>query len=346
MVRADPLLKQSSKTEPAAVIISAVFILLSQVGGCFSHVPPPRGDHAEKGLGEMAASLNRGQSAPETHSSSPPLLVGTPSEVEAAVEVRMPEELQAQLKEKNPLLRAEVTTEVSGGKIIAVAINDENLRDISPLVGLPLRFLDLAGSGVEDLHPLRGMPLEVLYLERTRVKDLRPLEGMSLVELRLNETAVEDIRPLAGMPLRRLYLARTRVRDLSPLAGCFTLDSLWLNDTPVEDIRPLAGCPNLVSLTLAGTRVGDLSPLKGLRLERLHIARTPVEDLRPLAWLRLTRLVFSPGRIKVGMDVVRHMPTLREIGTAFGEEDRGLPSNLMPPQIFWQEFDAGRIPPE
>lgn len=320
------------------VLLLCVMVLAVSLGGCSSSTPSagkPQGT-------EVAAAVQLAEEQPGTSVLQPPEDTGAgkpPAKLPTT-----PEELEARLKEKNRFLAAPVNAEVVNGKIVGLEVHDENLRDISPLAGLPLRFLDLAGCPVEDLYPLRGMSLEVLYLERTRVEDLRPLQGMPLVELRLNETPVEDIRPLAGMPLRRLYLARTRVRDLSPLAGSVTLDSLWLNDTPVEDIRPLASCPNLVSLTLAGTQVRDLSPLKGLRLERLHIARTPVEDLTPLGWLRLTRLVFSPGRIKAGLEVVRNMPSLREIGTAFGEEDRGLESNLMPPQLFWQEFDAGRIP--
>ncbi|MCS7238079.1 MAG: hypothetical protein NZ899_07400 [Thermoguttaceae bacterium] len=332
-----------SRTNRSLTLV-LVGLALFGLAGCGQSSTKPAEPLAAKAPSPEAAVTEGSQ---QTSSPADPRLDKAPELPSPATKPpSTPEEVQARLREKNPLMTAEVRAEIVDDRVAGVAIHDENLHDLSPLAGLPLRFLDIAGCPVEDLYPLQGMPLEVLYLERTRVQDLRPLKGMPLVELRLNETPVEDISPLAGAPLRRLYLARTRVRDLSPLAGALYLDSLWLNDTPVEDIRPLASCPNLVSLTLAGTRVADLTPLKGLRLERLHIARTPVEDLRPLAWLRLTRLVFSPGRIKAGLEVVRQMPTIREIGTAFGEEDRGLESNLMPPQIFWQEFDAGRIPPE
>ncbi len=251
------------------------------------------------------------------------------------------EQLVEALKGRNPEFGGSLEVEIEGGQIVALEIRDPQLHDISPLAGMPLRFLDLAHCPVEDLRPLRGMPLQVLYLERTGVRDLRPLEGMPLVELRLNDTKVEDLRPLQRAPIRMLYLAGTWVEDLTPLAGNRSLEALWLNDTPVEDLRPLASCPNLISLTIAGTKVRDLTPLKGLRLERLHLARTPVEDLTPLRWLRLTRLVFNPSRIRSGLEEVRSMTTLREIGTSFGEEDKGRPDDLMPPAIFWEKYDAG-----
>ncbi|WP_075089409.1 hypothetical protein [Verrucomicrobium spinosum] len=107
------------------------------------------------------------------------------------------------------------------------------------------------------------------------------------------------------------------------------LSMVWLNGCPVSNIAPLKGLP-LKSLTLHLTRVVDLSPLSGSSLERLHIGETPVEDLTPLLGLHLTRLVFTPDRIKKGLEVVKAMP-LGEIGTKFAEEG----NDLKPPAAFW-----------
>jgi len=108
----------------------------------------------------------------------------------------------------------------------------------------------------------------------------------------------------------------------------------------VSDISPLAGIP-LVSLTLAGTWVINLTPLADTGLQRLHIARTRVSDLRPLKNLALTRLVFSPSRIQKGIEEVKNMASLSELGTSFGEP--GSQDNLMPPSAFWSLYDAGQI---
>ena len=37
------------------------------------------------------------------------------------------------------------------------------------------------------------------------------------------------------------------------------------------------------------------------------------------------------------------MPSIREIGTSFGEEDQGRPNDLMPPPMFWERYDAGAL---
>jgi hypothetical protein len=232
--------------------------------------------------------------------------------------ITTPDQLQAALKEANPEFDGEAYIEGDLQNVAAVAINDPAVDDIGPLAGLPLMAVDLSQSAVTDISPLQGKQLRAVYL---------------------SNTDVADISPLRGAPIQELNLLRTKVRDLSPLSEMRSLQMLWLNDAPVSDISPLATVP-LVSLTLAGTRVADLSPLQGHpTLERLHIARTPVTDLSVLGSLSLTRLVFTPGRIKTGMEYARNMRTVHEIGTAFGEPESG--DDLMPPGVFWERYDAG-----
>lgn len=165
------------------------------------------------------------------------------------------------------------------------------------------------------------------------VSDLSGLTNLRLNGLEARQNAIDDLRPLKDMPLRVLYLGSTNVRDLSPLAG-LPLDSLWLDDTPVEDIGPLKETP-LVSLTLKGTLVSDLRSLNGSRLLRLNIENTSVTDLTSLEGMRLTRLVFDPRRIKKGLDVVRKMTTLNELGLDL--------NTLMRPEQFWKRYDSGEL---
>jgi internalin A len=211
-------------------------------------------------------------------------------------------------------------------------INIATVTNLDGLKGMPFGALDLRGTPVSDLSPLKDMPLVMLGIEQTRVVDLSPLAGIKLKKLYLSKTAVTDLAPLAGMPLEELMLVDTKVSDLSALKGA-PLKMLWLNNIPVSDIKPIAGCP-LVSLTLEGTSVVDVSPLaKHETLERLHIGRTGVTDLSPLKGLKLARLIFNPKKITAGMDVVREMKTLQEVGPSL--KDR------MPPTMFWGTLDSG-----
>ena len=241
--------------------------------------------------------------------------------------------LRKLLSAKNPDFNGQAEFQTQCGMPVAISLAGTGVTDISMLADLPLMRLDLSNNPISDLSALEGMPLRELFLENTRVTDLSPIEGSPLIQIFLNKTRVSSIKPLKGMPLKNIYLPDTRVKDLSPLRGMATLEGLWLNDTPVENIEPLRGLP-LVTLTLRGTNVKDLSPLSVMpRLQRLHIAESRVTDLTPVTQLRLTRLLFTPGRINKGIDLVRRMPTLREIGDSL--------EGKLQPTVFWQQYDNG-----
>lgn len=256
----------------------------------------------------------------------------------ASQAITTPDQLAAALKEKNPGFSGEVQMQPVSADLLALAINDPNLKDISPLARQRIGLLDLSKCDLIDLGALRGLPLDQLYLEdNARLTDISALRGMPLQKLYLSRTRVENLGPLRGAPLEELNLLGASVKDLSPLAEC-PLKMLWLTGCPVADISPLRRVP-LVSLTLQDTRVADLSPLTGTALQRLHIGGTEVTDLTPLASLRLTRLVFTPGRIKAGLDVVRQMTSLQELGTRFDDTA----DDKMPPATFWELYDKGEL---
>jgi internalin A len=258
----------------------------------------------------------------------------TPAVLTAAQVVNNPELVHARLRAKNPGYRNQGQFALDPVLGLVGDLSGGGVTDLSPLQGIPFGALDLKGGQVSDLAPLKGMPLMLLALEDTHVIDLNPLEGMKIEKLYLNNTSVSDLKPLAGMPLRELMLVGTPVKDIRPLRRA-PIEMLWLNDTPVADISPLAGCP-MMSLTLEGTGVSDLRPLSGMSsLRRLHIGRTPVSDLTPLKNLKLTRLIFSPKSIRVGLESIRTMKTLIEVGTTLDAR--------MPPAQFWQLYDQKRL---
>jgi Leucine-rich repeat (LRR) protein len=238
--------------------------------------------------------------------------------------------LHQRLKLKNPEYNGQAQFASDPALGLAADFTGSKISDLSGLAGIPFNALDLRGQPVSDLKPLKGMPLRILGIEDTRVADLSPVKGMKLEKLYLNNAPITDLRPLNGMPLKELMLAGIKVKDLKPLHGA-PLQELWLNDTPVSDISLLIGCP-MKSLTLEGTKVADLRPLSRMTsLKRLHIGNTPVSDLSPLKTLKLERLIFTPRNIRKGLDVVRNMKTLMEVGTTL--------ETRMPPEQFWSRYD-------
>ncbi|MEZ0389460.1 MAG: leucine-rich repeat domain-containing protein [Verrucomicrobium sp.] len=237
--------------------------------------------------------------------------------------------MHKEIKFHNPAYEGNGQFRIENGEPIAVGLDGAKVSNLKCLAGrTSLTALYLSGTDVADLSPITGLPLTELYIERTKVRDLTPLKGMPLKKLYLTGTPVQDLGALEGMPLTDFNAKDTGVTDLSPLRKS-PLAMVWLTGCPVENIAPLRGLP-LVSLTLHFTRVKDLSPLSGSALQRLHIGETPVENLTPLQGLHLSRLVFTPDRIKKGIEVAKALP-LREVGTRFIEEG----NDLKPPAEFW-----------
>jgi Leucine-rich repeat (LRR) protein len=112
------------------------------------------------------------------------------------------------------------------------------------------------------------------------------------------------------------------------------LGDLNICETEVTDLSPLAGM-KLTSLDISESRVADLTPLRGMPLERLDFGQSLVRDVSVLKGMRLKYLSFSPGSITNGLDSIRAMTSLQDIGTAEGEH--------LTPREFWQRYDAGEF---
>lgn len=272
----------------------------------------------------------------KTASSSPPAATPAPEQTPkpepaaAKFKFAWTEELiNKEIKFHNPEYEGGGQFRIEGGEPLAVGLDGAKVSNLKFLEGRPrLTAVYLSDTQVSDLTPLKGLPITELYIERTKVRDLSPLRGMPLTKLYLTGAPVQNLGPLEGLPLTDFNAKDCPVSDISGLRKS-PLSMVWLNGCPVTSIAPLKGLP-LKSLTLHQTKVVDLSPLSGSSLERLHIGETPVEDLTPLQGLRLTRLVFTPDRIKKGLEVAKALP-LGEIGTKFAEEG----NDLKPPAEFW-----------
>ena len=185
---------------------------------------------------------------------------------------------------------------------------------MSPLRGMPLKWLDLAETKVTDLSPLQGMPLERLNAYMTKVSDLAALRGMPIKFLYLGATGVTNLEPLRGMPLRILELFGTTITNLGPLRG-MALENLWL-----------------------GYYSGDLSALRGMPLEQLKLHDCAAQtDFSPLASARELASLTLPVGAK-NIEFLRAFPKLERIAFEEDWKNGGRPSKTA--EEFWREYDA------
>ncbi|MDB5336939.1 MAG: stkP 3 [Planctomycetaceae bacterium] len=224
------------------------------------------------------------------------------------------------------------------GKIVELTIDTDKVTDLSPLRAFP-ELSVLACSAKKnparqlDLSPLRGTKVTSLRCSQELV-DYSTLRGLKLTTFACYGPGNTNLTPLSGLPLQNLALSGNWfVENLQPLKR-MPLTVFSCDNCLVADLSPLRGM-QLTILACQSTQVTDLLPLKGMPLEVLSCEKTLITDLSPLAGMKLKKLSFTPKPELRGLQAIRHMDSLVEIGPSQGE--------LMPRSEFWRKFDAGEF---
>jgi serine/threonine protein kinase/Leucine-rich repeat (LRR) protein len=224
---------------------------------------------------------------------------------------------------------------VQDGNVVQLQIFTDKVADLSPILALSeLRTLQCncrqrTGQRL-DLSPLNGMRIHNLVSVGVNF-DLSTVKGLPLKELTCIASGITSLTPVSGMQLHSLTLSGSwEITSLEPLRG-MPLTYLACDNSQVADLSPLSGMP-LKRLVCHVTKVADLSPLKGMPLEELSCEQSLITDLSPLAGMKLKRLSFTPNPELKGLQAIRQMDSLVEIGTAC---DKMISSNR-----FWKKYDA------
>jgi len=229
--------------------------------------------------------------------------------------------------------QVEAFGELKNLPLTSLALNRLPITELAPLKGLRLTSLSLANTGVSDLTPLKGMPLETLVLTDSKVFDAKPLQGLQLHSLAIDSTPIADLTALLGLPLTSLDISNTKVTHLAGLAG-MPLERLSLNRTQVKDLAPLRSM-RLTMLQLDRVPVSDLKPILSMPLIWLVLSGTDVREVSVLKDLPLERLVLPKNSGVKGIEALKGIRSLREIG--YEPEGQG-----QTPAAFWKAFEAGK----
>jgi eukaryotic-like serine/threonine-protein kinase len=120
------------------------------------------------------------------------------------------------------------------------------LTDLTPLRSLRLHNLVVSGNPqLRDLSPLKGMPIFYLDVSNTGVVSLADLAASPLQELRMANAPVADLDPVRSLPQLRLLDCRgCPIASLEPLAGS-SVEQLMLDYRPARDARVLKSLASL-----------------------------------------------------------------------------------------------------
>lgn len=177
--------------------------------------------------------------------------------------------LERELQEVNQSTIKIRDYKIDQGRLSALDLSDnENLRDISPLKGLPLTYLNL--NNCPNLRSLNG------------IQDTN-LHELSLISSRPMELG--NLDPVRGLPLQILKVYKMpMLNNLDPLKGS-QLKTFYLVDCPnVKSLQPLNGNQNLRYLEISSKEPSMLRSLNGL--EKLPIKSLILENCPQLRSLR------------------------------------------------------------
>ena len=203
--------------------------------------------------------------------------------------------LRALIKNKLNLDEGTWITRRAMASITSISIIGFSHMPIEDLRGLEeasnLNVLALTLQDIRHLTPLIGLNLKNLSLTFNRISDLSPIAGLDkLTHLNLLDNEIEDLSPIQNLTnLTNLTLAFNEITDISPLRDLVNIINLDLNTNMIEDISALSNLRKLQQLFLSSNRVKDISALGYLSaLNHLGIGVNLIEDIEPL--LELNRL--------------------------------------------------------
>ncbi|WP_439623914.1 protein kinase domain-containing protein [Gemmata sp.] len=184
----------------------------------------------------------------------------------------------AKLVELNPGFSAkEASGWIEPELVIRYTLKSNAVNDIRSVRGLPeMKFFGVMGvppdgGNLTDLSPLTGLPVKYLTLhDQTRLRDLSPLKGCPLFHLDVRNTAVDSLAHVPGELLEELAITGSKIGDLSAVARMPRLRRLECNRCPIASLEPLAGTG--LRVLLADIRTNrDLLILKRItHLERVN----------------------------------------------------------------------------
>lgn len=227
-------------------------------------------------------------------------------------------------------------TPLSGMKLIYLDCSNNNLASLTGLEGMPLEVLGCSGNKITSLEPLQGMPLQTLFCQENLIRDLSPLDPGTLIDLNCSWNLLSSLDSLKGFTLDRLLCRGNGIASLEPLRG-MSLQRLDAGMNPLTSIEPLRDMP-LEFLRLDATDVADLSPLRGMPLGVLGLYNCKkIQDISPILDLSALEVLSISGDVK-GIARLKAVPGLILISS---EQSVPFGGNAEL-RDFWQDPEASK----
>jgi uncharacterized membrane protein len=193
-----------------------------------------------------------------------------------------------------------------------------------------------------NLAGLRSLNLSSTQVGAAELEYFEPCKDLTYLNLsytQVGDAGLAHFKDCKNLTILYLYHAAMSDAGLAHFNDCKNLTSLSLARTQVSDagLAHFKGCENLSTLWLMGTQVSDagLAHLKNMPLVLLAIQDTEITDLTSLQGMPLAEICLTPQNITHGLDLLRHMKSLKTIATGANRS--------WPAAEFWKRYDNGEF---
>ena len=172
-------------------------------------------------------------------------------------------------------------------KIIEIRINDNDLKNLEPLLELSnLESLHIVSKGLNDfstinkITKLKKLTIDLNHYTKVQYfKSLINLESLSLSPT-VHKGGISELGDLSNFKkLNYLSLPNHQIDNIHTISKLTRLQTLLLQKNQIKDIRPLEELRELVRLDLSDNQITDPTSLFRLRkLEFLNISGNPIEE--------------------------------------------------------------------
>ena len=207
-------------------------------------------------------------------------------------------------------------------KLQQLILDNQNIKDLSDISGLPLVKVSLCGNQIYNLAPLaKCEQLTELRLEENPINNVDDLKNLKKLEyIDLGVTQINDISALSGLPIQELYLVNQPIKDFSPLTTMYNLKRLYVGGVSYEEQKYISGLTGLRNLTIYGSGISSIKSFTSLtNLTFLDLYGNNLSDIRGIIALKgLTSVCIGNNPIK-SIAPLKELPNLCSINISKAE---------------------------
>ncbi len=182
---------------------------------------------------------------------------------------------------------------------------NQEIKEIWPLLDLPITKLDVSYTGVSDLNTVKDMNLTSLNIANTEISELSAIRNLKLNDLNISNTKISDLSPLLDMTIQVMAINGLPKQKWSILNN-LPLKRLSVDSWQIQNFENINKI-DLDHLTIKDAKSNDIHLLKGAEIRSLKLEGPFIKDISQLENFKLSKLTLVSTRVKK-IDVIKHIP--------------------------------------